>query len=136
MRRTASDPVKAFFVALFVCLEALCVLPIRSASCFHRRFVVPFVQKKVNKSSTSFWSAHPLWWSFPLAASVGTFFKKGLSRVSFRWLCKYLIQKSARRWRCCRRQRWRWFNHRTTAVQRFNCALSEFNRVKPRKTTV
>ena len=51
MRRTASDPVKAYFVPLFVC-----VLPIRSASCFHRRFVVLFVQKKVNKSSTSCWS--------------------------------------------------------------------------------
>ena len=46
MKRTASDPVKAFFVALFVCFEALCVLPIWSASCFHRRLVVPFVQKK------------------------------------------------------------------------------------------
>ena len=55
-----TDPVKAFFVALFVCLEALCVLPIRSASCFHRRFVVPFVQKKVSKSSTSCCSPHPL----------------------------------------------------------------------------
>ena len=46
MRRTALDLVKAFFVALFVCLEALCVLPIWSASCFHRHFVVPLVQKK------------------------------------------------------------------------------------------
>ena len=59
MRRTASDPVKAFFVALFVCLEALCVLPIPSASFFHRRTVVPIVQKKVNKSSTSCWSPQP-----------------------------------------------------------------------------
>ena len=76
MRRTASDPVKAFFVALFLCLKALCVLPIRSASCFHRRFVVPFVQKKLNKSSTSCWSPHPLKWSFTTCSQWWDIFQK------------------------------------------------------------
>ena len=138
IRRTASDPVKAFFVALFVCLEALCVLPIRSASCFHRRFVVPFVQKKVNKSSTSCWSPPPavvvVHHLQPVVGHFLIFFKKALSRVSFRRLCKYFVQKRARRWRSRHRQRWRWFNRGSTAVQRFNAPLPSstgLNRVKP-----
>ena len=93
-------------------------------------------RKKVNKSSTSCWSPTRCSGRSPLAASGGKFFKKGLSQVSFRWLCKYFVQKSARRWCSRRRQRWQWFNRGSTAVQRFNRAPSEFNRVKPGKTTV
>ena len=56
--------------------------------------------------------------------------------MSFRWLCKFFVQKSARRWRSRRRKRWQWFNRGSTAVQRFNRAPPEFNRVKPGKTIV
>ena len=49
IRRTTSDPVKAFLLAFFVSFEPLFVLPIRSARCF----ALPFVQKKVNKFSFS-----------------------------------------------------------------------------------
>ena len=96
MRRTPSDPVKAFFVALFVCFEALCVLPIRSASCFHRLVVVPFVQKKVNKSSTSCWSPQPaVVVVHHLQPVVGHFLKKvchasvsgGYANILFRKAC-------------------------------------------------
>jgi hypothetical protein len=72
----------------------------------------------------------------PVVGHFLIFFKKALSRVSFRRLCKYFVQKRARRWRSRHRQRWRWFNRGSTAVQRFNRAPSEFNRVKPGKTTV
>ena len=60
MKRTASGLVKAFLLAFFVSFEALYVLPIRCARCFHRCVVLPFVQKKVNKSFSGGWCPHPL----------------------------------------------------------------------------
>ena len=116
IRRTASDPAKVFFVALFVSFQALCVLPIRSASCFHGRFVLLFVQKKIEQF------VHQLLVPPPavlvvhhLQPVLGHFLKHVCHASVSGGYGNILFSK---------------------AVQRFNRAPSEFTRVKPGETTV
>ena len=102
--RTVSVHVKDFSEAFFVFF---------TPSGSPRRFVLPFVQKKVNKTSASCWCPHPLLLSFTTCSQRLVSFLK----MFVTWLLKIFIHKSARCRQRCSSWRWRWFNHCSTAVQ-------------------